>query len=97
MQKPLEQTVQADSSTTEAEQSQGFTPQEFISPQIPPAADADVIAYLHYSAKFAEIAAAAERDALILATCEQLGITVSDEEWQAGGDAFRQEHKLWGR
>lgn len=96
MQKSVKQTVQENSPAIEAERTQGLTLQEFIPPQISPATDADVITYLHCSAKFAEIAAAAEREALILATCEQLGITVSDEEWQAAGDVFRQEHKLWG-
>ncbi|MDZ8106215.1 MAG: peptidylprolyl isomerase [Nostoc sp. DedQUE12a] len=56
--------------------------------------DADIIAYLRRSCKIAEITALSERDALILRTCEQLGITVSDEELQAAGDAFRLEHKL---
>ncbi|KYC37651.1 peptidylprolyl isomerase [Scytonema hofmannii PCC 7110] len=63
---------------------------------VPPATDIDIVTYLRHSAKFAEIATFAERDALILTNCEKLGITVSDEEWQAAGDAFRQEHKLWG-
>ena len=91
MQKHLEQTVQTNSPETAAERSQ-----EFTIPEIPPATDADVIAYLQRSAKFAEIAAQAELDALVLAICEQMQIMASDEEWQAAGDAFRQEHKLWG-
>lgn len=65
-------------------------------PEISPATNEDIIAYLRRSHKIAEIAALAERDALILGICEQLGITVSDEELQAAGDAFRQEHKLLG-
>jgi parvulin-like peptidyl-prolyl isomerase len=70
--------------------------EKFIFPEIAPATDAEIVAYLRYSCKFAEIAALAERDALVLNLCERLGITVSDEEWQAAGDAFRAEHKLFG-
>ncbi|AFZ00981.1 peptidylprolyl isomerase [Calothrix sp. PCC 6303] len=64
--------------------------------QIYPATDAEILAYLRHSAKFAEIAHAAEREALILASCDRMGIKVSDDEWQAAGDAFRMERKLWG-
>lgn len=60
------------------------------------ATDEDIIAYLRRSHKIAEIAALAEREALVLSICEQLGVTVSDEELQAAGDVFRQEHKLLG-
>jgi hypothetical protein len=63
---------------------------------VPLATDAEVVNHLRRSAKFAEIAASAERDALVIANADKLGITVSDEEWQARGDAFREEHKLWG-
>ncbi|MBE9197507.1 MULTISPECIES: peptidylprolyl isomerase [unclassified Nodularia (in: cyanobacteria)] len=63
-------------------------------PEITPATDEEIIAYLRRSTKMAEIAALTEQDALILSTCEQLGITVTNEELQATGDAFRQEHKL---
>ncbi|NMG08710.1 peptidylprolyl isomerase [Brasilonema sp. UFV-L1] len=70
--------------------------QEFSLPEIPSATEQDVIAYLRRSAKFAEMAAATERDALILSICEKLGINVSEEEWQEAGDVFRQKHKLWG-
>ena len=62
--------------------------------KITPATDADVLAYLRRTYKIAALAAAAERDALVLKTCEALNITLSDEEWQAGGDAFRAEHQL---
>ncbi|WP_017318971.1 peptidylprolyl isomerase [Mastigocladopsis repens] len=72
------------------------TLEKLASPEISPIKDADIIAYLRRSYKFAEIAALAERDALVLNTCEQLGITVSDEELQAAGDAFRLEYKLLG-
>ncbi|MEH2255412.1 peptidylprolyl isomerase [Nostoc sp.] len=61
-----------------------------------PATDAEILTYLRRSAKFAEIAIAAEHEALVLANCNQLGIEISDDEWQAAGDAFRLEHKLWG-
>lgn len=55
-----------------------------------------IIAYLRRSDKLAEISALAERDALILDVCDRLGITVSDQELQVAGDAFRLEHKLLG-
>lgn len=65
-------------------------------PEVSSATDADIITYLRRSCKIAEIAALAERDALILRTCEEFGLTVSDEELQAAGDAFRLEHQLPG-
>lgn len=70
--------------------------QEFTLPEISPATDEEIIAYLRRSYQIAEIAVKAEQDALILSLCEQLGITVSDEELQAAGDTFRLEHKLLG-
>ena len=72
------------------------TLEKLLLPEISSATDDDVVAYLRHSFKFAEMAALAERDALIFAVCEQLGITVTDEELQAAGDAFRLEHKLLG-
>ncbi len=65
-------------------------------PEISPATDEAIVAYLRHSYKFAEIAAQAEQDALILTICELRNITVDDEELQAAGDAFRLEHKLLG-
>lgn len=65
-------------------------------PENTPATDEAVAAYLKYSYRFAEIAATAERDALILKVCEQLEITVTDEELQAAGNKFREENKLLG-
>ena len=65
-------------------------------PEISPATDADILAYLRRSHKIAEIAALAEHEALILALCEQRGITVSEEELQAAGNEFRLKHKLLG-
>ncbi|MDV2998347.1 MAG: Foldase protein PrsA [Chroococcidiopsis sp. SAG 2025] len=70
--------------------------QEFALPKIFPATNEDIIAYLRCSYKLAEIAALAERDALILDVCDRLGVTVSDEDLQVAGDAFRLEHKLLG-
>lgn len=70
--------------------------EKFVLRGISPATNEDVIAYLRRSHKIAEVVAGAERDALVLGICEQLGITVSDEELQAAGDAFRLEHKLLG-
>jgi parvulin-like peptidyl-prolyl isomerase len=72
------------------------TLENFALIEISPATDADIIAYLRRSYRIAEIAALAERDTLVLNNCEQFGITVSDEELQAAGDAFRLEHKLPG-
>ena len=65
-------------------------------PEISPATDEEIVVYLRCSCQIAAIAASAERNARILNVCEQLGITVSDEELQAAGDAFRLEHKLLG-
>lgn len=65
-------------------------------PEILPATNEDIVAYLRRSYKLAEIAVSSERDTLILSVCEQLNITVSDEELQAGGDAFRLQNKLLG-
>lgn len=68
----------------------------FVPPPLPVATNEDVISYLRRSGKLGEIAAVAEQDSWVKAVCEQLNITVSDDEWQAAGDAFRVEHKLLG-
>ncbi len=60
------------------------------------ATNEEIIAYLSYSHKLAEIATLAEQDAMILSVCEQLEITATDEELQEAGDAFRKENKLIG-
>lgn len=65
-------------------------------PEILAATDEQIIAHLRRSCQIAEIAASTEQDGLILSVCEQLGITVSEEELQVAGDAFRQENKLLG-
>lgn len=70
--------------------------QEPVLQKVSSATDTDIFTYLRRSHKIAEIAALAERDALVLSLCEKLNITVSDQEWQAAGDAFRLEHKLPG-
>lgn len=70
--------------------------QDSVLPEISPATDADILAYLRRSHKISEIAASAEHEALILALCEQRSITVSEEELQAGGNEFRLKHKLLG-
>lgn len=80
--------------TLAATQSQSV--QESALPEISPLTNEEIIAYLRRSHKFAEITALAERDALILALCEQHGITVSEQELQAAGDEFRREYKLLG-
>jgi parvulin-like peptidyl-prolyl isomerase len=72
------------------------TKQQLQLPEIPPATDADIMAYLRHSYKIAEIATLVERNALILQTCACLGIMVADAELQAAGDTFRVEHKLLG-
>jgi parvulin-like peptidyl-prolyl isomerase len=72
------------------------TLEKLVLPEIAPATDEAIVAYLHRNYKIAEIAAKAEQDDLILKVCEQLGITISDEELQSAGDAFRLEHKLLG-
>jgi Parvulin-like peptidyl-prolyl isomerase len=61
---------------------------------IPPATDIEILAYLRRSCRVAEIAAQAEQQALIQFYCEQFGITVSEQELQSAGDAFRLEHRL---
>ncbi|QLE39977.1 peptidylprolyl isomerase [Nostoc sp. C052] len=72
------------------------TLEKLVIPEIAPATDEVIIAYLRQSYKIAEIAVQAEQDALILAVCEQLPITVTEDELQAKGDAFRLEYKLLG-
>jgi parvulin-like peptidyl-prolyl isomerase len=58
--------------------------------------DAEILQYLRHSYKFAEIYNLAAETALVVKLCEQLGIQVTDQEWQAAGDTFRLEHKLLG-
>jgi parvulin-like peptidyl-prolyl isomerase len=70
--------------------------QEPTQPKIASATDEEIIAYLRHSYKIAEIATLAEQKALILKTCQELKITVSDEELQAAGDTFRRENRLLG-
>jgi parvulin-like peptidyl-prolyl isomerase len=82
--------------TETLEKTESDTAQKLSLPEIALATNAEVIAYLSYSHKIAEFSALAEQDALILDICAQLGITISDEELQSAGDAFRQEHKLLG-
>ena len=65
-------------------------------PEISPATDEEILAYLRRSYQLGEIATLTERDKLILKVCEQLDIRVTDEELQAAGDRFRQEYKLLG-
>jgi hypothetical protein len=65
-------------------------------PQMTPATDEQIIQYLRYAFKLGEIATQAEQQAFILENCDRLGITVSDEEWQAAGNEFRLKHKLLG-
>ncbi|MBW4656492.1 MAG: peptidylprolyl isomerase [Kaiparowitsia implicata GSE-PSE-MK54-09C] len=74
-------------------------PTPFTQPALPaiaPATDAEILAYLRCTCKIADLATATEQNSLVLKLCEQLNITLSDEEWQAAGDAFRAEHRLLG-
>ena len=69
---------------------------KFQHPDITRATDDEIANYLRRTYKIAEIAVSIEQDAIIIKTCEELGLIVSDEELQAAGDAFRLEHKLLG-
>ena len=68
--------------------------QEETLPEIHPATDDEVLAYLRRSGKIAEIAALVEYNALILKLCEKFDITISDEELEAAGNEFRRSHDL---
>jgi parvulin-like peptidyl-prolyl isomerase len=70
--------------------------EKFQHPDITRATEDEIANYLRRTYKIAEIAVLVEQDAIIIKTCEELGLTVSDEELQAAGDAFRLEHKLLG-
>ncbi len=65
-------------------------------PTISPVTDTELVDYLRHSYKFAEIVNLAEEETFIVKLCQHFNIQVSDEEWQAAGDAFRLEHKLLG-
>jgi parvulin-like peptidyl-prolyl isomerase len=65
-------------------------------PKILPATDDRILQYLRRSYQVAEISISAEREDFILETCDRLNIQVTDEEWQAAGDAFRFRYKLLG-
>jgi parvulin-like peptidyl-prolyl isomerase len=82
--------------TETLERSKVDNTQNLTLPEIVAATDSELIAYLKYSRKIAELASLAERDTLILAICDRLGIEISDDELQEAGDAFRQEHRLFG-
>ncbi|QKQ72706.1 peptidylprolyl isomerase [Nostoc sp. TCL240-02] len=70
--------------------------QQLTLPEITPASDEDILAYLRHSFTIAAVAAATEQNTFIVKVCEQLGITVTDEELQTAGDLFRHQHKLLG-
>ena len=63
--------------------------------QTSPPTDSEIVAYLRRSRKFAETVALVERDALVLDFCAKINLDISEEEWQAAGDNFRLEHKLF--
>ncbi|NJK55218.1 MAG: peptidylprolyl isomerase [Pleurocapsa sp. SU_5_0] len=72
------------------------TDTESLFPKISIASDAEIVDYLRHSSKFAEIAALAEEEALIVKLCQHFGVEVSETEWQEEGDVFRLQHKLLG-
>jgi parvulin-like peptidyl-prolyl isomerase len=78
------------------EQSELQSLREETLPEIHPATDDEILTYLRYSGKIAEIAALVERNSLILKLCERFDITISDEELQAAGNEFRRSHNLLG-
>ena len=69
--------------------------QEFKFPEISFVSCEHIMAYLHRSQKIAEIRLLAERELQILAICNQMNVTVSEEELQAAGDSFRIQNKLF--
>lgn len=69
---------------------------ELTLPEIAPITDTEALSYLRRSCKIAEVMVQAEQDAVILALCEQLEVTVTEEELQAAGDQFRKKHRLLG-
>jgi parvulin-like peptidyl-prolyl isomerase len=56
--------------------------------------DIAITNHLRHTFKIAEVATLAAQDAKVIATCEALGIMITDEEVQAAGDAFRLKHRL---
>lgn len=58
--------------------------------------ETEIIAYLRHSYRWGEILDAVEQEAIVVALCQQLGIEITDQEWQAAGDAFRHEKQLLG-
>ncbi|MEY2856101.1 MAG: hypothetical protein RLZZ74_410 [Cyanobacteriota bacterium] len=72
------------------------TDTELLFPKISTANDAEIVDYLRHSAKFAEIAASAEEEALIVKLCQHFGVELNETEWQEEGDVFRLKHKLLG-
>jgi parvulin-like peptidyl-prolyl isomerase len=79
-------------------QNQGGTESgvELAAPKVEPVSDPEILHYLRCSFKIAEVATLAEQELVVIQACEQLGLTVLDQELQAAGDAFRLEHKLAG-
>lgn len=75
---------------------QTVTPEPIVLPELHIVSDQEVIEKLKSSLNYADIAAAAERDALIINLCEQMGIEVSEDEVQASGDEFRKKNALRG-
>lgn len=69
--------------------------EEFVLPDIAPAMEDEILAYLRHSYQMAEISIQVEHQALILKLCEQFNLTIADEELQAAGNEFRLKHKLF--
>ena len=77
--------------------SQSLTRPQALSAHLPPAtpiADMELLAFLRQTHQIAGLAQAAEQSVRIVQVCEHLGITVSEAELQAAGDAFRVQHRL---
>lgn len=72
------------------------TATQSLTPLVSTPSEAEIIAYLHHSYQWAEILKAVKQEAMVLALCQQFEIEISDQEWQAAGDAFRLKHKLLG-
>lgn len=58
------------------------------------ATETEVLDYLRYSQKIAEITANVEQDQLVLKACAHFGIDISELELQIAGDAFRAQNQL---
>jgi PPIC-type PPIASE domain len=65
-----------------------------ILPNVQPVTEQEAIDALKYSLNYADVAAFAERDNLVVKLCQQLNISVSEGEVQEEGDIFRRNNAL---